>query len=649
MTTVRLELLRPGPSDGQLLSPLTQYIAVCNESPPELLQLPFDHRTVLDRLERLRYIDDRPASEADLRDIATLVRSMLARLEGFARAVDTAGRGGKLVHVRLVLNAAELALLPLEFAHAPIALGGLPGFSFSDKVNVVVTRETRQANSRRTSFKRSSKPKILFVVAAPGDAVVPEAAHLRALTKAFESIAVAPTPPERHSAIRVLRDATREDIAAACAERHYDWVHILAHGDTEEQREGRYGLRLHSRYSTQGEVVYGAELASVLTSERRGGTGPTFGVPQVVTLAVCDAGNGGSVVYADSSVAHQLHEAGVALVVASQLPLSFPGSVALTETFYTGLVKGEDPRLLLTRVRKVLFESFPRLHDWASMVAYASLPVSDESLKVTNAVVAWRQRIDVLAWEVEGERFERGHPIARGEHPADRRFESLLEEGRTMLKGDLSVQRRREVNGILGNGYKRLACLVRSTARQASEEEARLLLQAFNHYSLVAEDGIQAPWNAVQVVALWTACVSRGALTDLAPLKRQMSHLWRVASNLTSWRMDRAIGWDRFWLASQKLQLELLATTGRLGVRKTRWQRAYKDFREVLAGLMPGITEEARFDAHVEARELFRITDWWFPNEVGQLAVKDGLFRADIQTFFEKLRIPLDRYLPSPR
>src|SRR6185369_3772851 len=111
-------------------------------------------------------------------------------------------------------------------------------------------------------------------------------------------------------------------------------------------------LRCHPASLTEGELVS----------------------PAVVTVASCDSGNVGSVVAPGASIAHQLHEAGIPLVLASQFPLSVRGSAIMTETVYTRLLRGEDPRVLVHDLRQVLHVSCPDTHDWASVVAYAALP-----------------------------------------------------------------------------------------------------------------------------------------------------------------------------------------------------------------------------------------------------------------------------------
>ena len=42
MRTITLELVRHGPAHNQLLSPLTQYLALCENHPAVTLQLPLD-------------------------------------------------------------------------------------------------------------------------------------------------------------------------------------------------------------------------------------------------------------------------------------------------------------------------------------------------------------------------------------------------------------------------------------------------------------------------------------------------------------------------------------------------------------------------------------------------------------------------------
>ena len=93
-----------------------------------------------------------------------------------------------------------------------------------------------------------------------------------------------------------------------------------------------------------------------------------------MTLAVCDGGNIGDVVSSGASLAHEIHRAGVPLVVASQFPLSFTGSVHLASLLYGPLLEGRHPLHALDDVRRRLKALVPEHHDWAGLVVYAGLP-----------------------------------------------------------------------------------------------------------------------------------------------------------------------------------------------------------------------------------------------------------------------------------
>ena len=55
MRTITLELLRHGPAHNQLISPLTPYLALCENHPAVTWQLPLEHNQLLHRLRALSY------------------------------------------------------------------------------------------------------------------------------------------------------------------------------------------------------------------------------------------------------------------------------------------------------------------------------------------------------------------------------------------------------------------------------------------------------------------------------------------------------------------------------------------------------------------------------------------------------------------
>ena len=175
-----------------------------------------------------------------------------------------------------------------------------------------------------------------------------------------------------------LPQASARAVEEACANSRFTHVHILAHGvDFKDNYDLRFGLALHDAddVNAKADIVSGARLATILRPSRNGITAD-LSKPTVVTLATCHGSDVGSVAGAGSSIAHALHEAGIPMVVAGQFPLSFEGSVRLTEVLYQGLLWGKDPRLLLDDLRRRLHSELPLKHDWACLTAYASLPAT---------------------------------------------------------------------------------------------------------------------------------------------------------------------------------------------------------------------------------------------------------------------------------
>ena len=100
--TFTIELLRAGPRHNQLLSPITQYLGVCGNSPASRVTLPYEHGQFERRLQELRYTvsssDGRRRASDTLEDTGRAASLLLAGDEAVAanlsRAVD-----GKLERV----------------------------------------------------------------------------------------------------------------------------------------------------------------------------------------------------------------------------------------------------------------------------------------------------------------------------------------------------------------------------------------------------------------------------------------------------------------------------------------------------------------------------------------------------------------------
>ncbi len=185
---VTLELVRPGPPHNQLLSPLTPYMALCGEGSPVTFHINLEHRKLLNRLRRLRYVTKDGSTsgvavpdsirEAEVTELGEEVASILtaiktlhpeiSRAQGQGYASEAATEAERsVVHLRLVLSGSELSLLPFELSIAPQAFPG-EGLEFclQGSLPIVITREIRRSRSVSVNWDRPVEPRILFIAAS---------------------------------------------------------------------------------------------------------------------------------------------------------------------------------------------------------------------------------------------------------------------------------------------------------------------------------------------------------------------------------------------------------------------------------------------------------------------------------------------------
>lgn len=412
ISTVTLELLRLGPPHNQLLSPLTRYLGVCGNQPVEEVGVGWEHRDFLAKLAALRYDDstrESPSREHQrlevVRQLGTDMGKVLGKIDGLkkrlaeAHSTDIAG----LTHLEIVMSASELAMLPFELTRTfPGAPGSADQFLLVQaSAQIEITRRVRGVFEQKLDWPR--EPKILFIAAQPEGMEVPLQAHMQALLEA-----VRPFIPYHEDNPKALLAATKKylhilprasvaEIQRLCAEVQFSYVHVLAHGLEDKKSPGSpYGLALHAGPdSDEKEIVTGDRLAAALgIADRR---------PCVVTLATCDSGNVRELIHNGASLAHDLHRAGVPLVIGSQFPLSFAASIEMTQQVYQQLPRGVDPREIIHGLRRRLYARHSTTtHDWASLIVYASLPVDLEA-----QLVEVQYRAARLALDATMDRFDR--------------------------------------------------------------------------------------------------------------------------------------------------------------------------------------------------------------------------------------------------
>lgn len=597
MRTITLELLRHGPAHNQLLSPVTQYLALCENESAVTIRVPFEHSQMLYRLRALSYTMGEESRQFQLKDTAQVLGALLSEIPGLTAAMNRfqPGTGQEATtHLRLVLSASELALLPFELALAPL---GFPGAGqpllLQSQMPLCVTRETRRVPEEFIEWP--DRPRVLFVSASsPGYEAVPAGAHLLALRKALQpwiglsavdDDATRSKQVSRH--LSVLCEASIESIERACAAEAFTHIHILAHGhERQEAYDVRFGLALHDSNNPLGpaDIVSGERLATALRVSKRGGH-ERLSRPAVVTLASCNSGNVGTVTSAGASVAHALHEAGIPLIIASQFPLSFGGSVRMVEALYEGLLFGEDPRGLLIDLRRQLHTEFPATHDWASITGYASLPPGferqlataqirraeagiNEALRVADAVTRRFSLIftthsapERLAGDQDTEKQTLLDSTGKQVSAAKKRLENLLHRypaEQAKISALLASSEKREAE--IQYARRSISRLTDEQREQARDAAIAALARARHYYWSAFQTDRSNYWTVIQYLSLTVILEKTGQLAPMvADPQQTMAALWRMAEIQSLEDLQNDDRNTRIWALGNLVELYILA------------------------------------------------------------------------------------------
>lgn len=570
MSGVKLEFLRHGPPHNQLLSPLTQYFAICGEHACATVSVPFEHAPLSAQLRLLgstSRVDPR-TRQAQLDQLSEAMGRVLGQVPALIAELGCATGAAGVLHLRLVLSANELALLPFELASGAT---GMPGTGqhllLQSSKPICITREIRNIDGARVEWPRRGR--ILLAAASPPDVPpVPIEAHLLALRQAVEPWVQAPSGGDAASAVgehlELLLDASPRRLAEAIARGKFTHVHLLAHGAAFKKGDDRrFGIALHDDADPgRMDVLDGERLAAVLRPHEEHGK-RSLASPTVVTLATCDSGNVGGVIGNGASLAHELHRAGIPLVVASQFPLSYPGSVLVARLLYGPLLAGEHPCLVLDDVRRSLRTLPNELLDWIGLVVYAALPedLPRQLVEVRYArgramIEAAMSYLDALGrelCEVEGEERVPERPmeaIARDLERAQLRFR----EARDLLCALMqdAPDHASAIHGLLAGAEKRAAdTLWRShrRARQSKNEGVRLAAvpapaDEANRASVQKEASEAEPWreNLARAEDHYQACFESDRGASWALVQQMALRLRRVERiERADWELARAL------------------------------------------------------------------------------------------------------------
>ena len=671
MRTITLELLRHGPPHNQLLSPLTPYLALCENHAAVTVQLSFEHNQFLHRLRALSYRLGPESRAFQLKDTAAALGSLLAGVPGLTAELSRQSQHAEVhTNLRLIVSASELALLPFELALAP---NGFPGAGqqllLQNALPLSLTREVRRVQEEYLRWPR--RPKILFVAAAPpGVGEIPLESHLLALRRAADPWVKYYDEADEEARrgrvaeyITVLPRASITDIETACATGDFTHIHLLAHGiEWRDDYDIRYGIALHDALDADGAMdrVNGARLAGAIRPVRQRYP-QTLACPSVVTIASCESANVGSVTGTGASIAHAVHEAGIPLVIGSQFPLSFPGSVLMVEALYSGLLWGQDPRVLVSDLRRQLYTQFPEFHDWASIAAYASLPPDFEAdirfvqlNRVRDHINTTMGHADAVTKIVT--RFRRGEQQTGSTIPDPERLlapaRDRMERARARLEQLLQQEagQQAEVFGMLASTEKRQAAVLYTISESSYVSEdnrardrvasRRLLDRARDHYWQSFLLDRTRSWAIVQYLSLdlvirhWQSDVAGGTVglraiagaepaqsTTAAtePTERDPVNLWRLAQILSIQDLSSKQATTVEWALGDLIELYVLAPFLPLHDVSNRGEAGAKasDYaRELVAK-----AGADSFSVYSTRRQMLRYVDWYTKEaELGDVA-----------------------------
>ncbi|PQP34328.1 hypothetical protein C6A37_08355, partial [Desulfobacteraceae bacterium SEEP-SAG9] len=273
-----------------------------------------------------------------------------------------------------------------------------------------------------------------------------------------------------------------------------------------------------------------------------------------------DSGNLSGPFDKSGSMAQELHVAGIPVVVASQLPLTFPGSEVLTRTFYQSLLSGKDVRLALHEARVDLYKSSKDSHDWLSLIAFVELPegyldhLVDVSLEADLASLKTAQlwADHILKYRIESEfAFERVTEIIA------QRIEALCEklEKTETLESRKGV--REENLGLLGSANKRLAELLFQRASILGDRQAEWLAKsrealekALSWYKDGFTHNLSHHWTGVQYLSLEAVLTGRientwfwnAALHAAEEERKNPKEYWALGSIVELWMLGEFVG-----------------------------------------------------------------------------------------------------------
>jgi beta-lactamase superfamily II metal-dependent hydrolase len=619
---VNVEFLRPGRSHNQLLSPYTPYLAICNDAGVDTVRVPYEHRIFERRLKELRYeTGDQSDRTNVLHEIGTDMGRLLESVPGLTgELAPDRDKTEALVHLRITLSAAELAMLPFELAFVPVGSSGSP-VSIQPRPPISITRHIRTVSSDAIVWP--SRPRILFIAGDPDNIPFEEhRAQLMAVIEPFqypdrdEGVTTRQGREQFGDLLTILVNPSLANLQRECSDTAYTHVHVLTHGDLDVMTQESYGLALRDE-SGAPDVVSGERFISAIV-----GLGHR---PTVVTIASCDSGNVGSVIIPGASFAHAVHQAGIPFVVGAQFPLSKEGSIPLARRLYEGLLWGNHPLHVVHRARAELNAAYGTTwHDWASVIVYESLPTTlDDQLETLQYSQAKRAMNAALERIDNAVRPTHARVSVESMERLKAAVMSALQ--RMPMQGQFEV----ECLGVRASSSKRLAHAAFTRSQQMGDSKSLpdwdvydLLDRARLDYRSASKGLLVTTGRAAQRIAtLHWVMVQLVSLSVVLEGKCELGE-WETARVCADHYRNHDQVEERAWAHGSLAELWLLrlAEPGMTAEQAATYIANALSEADALSRLYPGVDD---FPVKSTRRQFERYAYWWGERE-----------------FVEKLRVP---------
>ena len=329
-----------------------------------------------------------------------------------------------------------------------------------------------------------------------------------------------------------------------------------------------------------------------------------------MTLAACDSGTADRPEFGNSSLVETLHRNGIPVVVASQFPLTKPGSVTLTREFYGPLLSGADVRIALHAARVALREEArqvdERRHDWLSLVGYVRLP--PEGYSQYLRAFGLRVQLHMLeAARKDAEPLFAEPPPPRDEFDrVERRLRERIAElqnRKEELSGDQDKEWQAECAGLLASANKSLAEVAFRAGQRTSRRSGSASRISAGRPSRSRSSGIRKPtdgtcrrhWHGIQKLALEAAL--KGRISD----PTELMIVRRVAQNACDQELKE------YWACGTLAEAILLGALAPEGFDLASAKAALS----LLCERSAGDAKDNGFAAKSTRRQLERYVTWW--------------------------------------